>query len=169
MRIRPLAPEDSIEDLTGLLHRAYGRLANMGLRFWATHQSAEHTRKRASKGECYVIEEDGCLVGTIMFYSPEQTRGCLWYDRPEVASFGQFAVEPELQGRGCGRRLMALVEQRAAETGAEEIALDTAEPALHLIELYERRGYRLVGHAQWEGVNYRSVIMSKRLSERLSG
>ena len=163
MHTRPLTSEDSIEELAELLHRAYRRLADMGLRFWATHQDPAQTRKRVLRGECYVIEESGRLVGTIMFYSPEQTRGCLWYNRPEVASFGQFAIEPSLQGRGLGRGLMDLAERRAVETGAEELALDTAEPAHHLIDLYERCGYRLVGHAQWEGVNYRSVIMSKKL------
>lgn len=58
---------------------------------------------------------------------------------------------------------MNLVEARAAETGAVEIALDTAEPATHLVAWYGRRGYRLIEHAQWGHTNYRSVIMSKRV------
>lgn len=84
-----------------------------------------------------------------------------WLDRPEVASLGQFAVLPEWQSTGLGARLLDLAERRAAETGAEEIALDTAEPAEHLVALYRRRGYRFVEHAQWSHTNYRSVIMSK--------
>jgi GNAT superfamily N-acetyltransferase len=87
--------------------------------------------------------------------------GSQWLDRPEIASLGQFAVAPELQGAGLGARLMALAEQRAFETGAVEIALDTAEPAEHLVALYQRRGYRVIEHARWSHTNYRSVIMSK--------
>ena len=58
---------------------------------------------------------------------------------------------------------MALVEQRAATSGAKEIALDTAETAHHLIDWYTRLGYRHIEHADWKHTNYRSVIMSKSL------
>jgi ribosomal protein S18 acetylase RimI-like enzyme len=103
------------------------------------------------------------LVGTAVFKLADQTSGSPWLDRPEVASLGQFAVAPELQALGLGARLMDLVEVRAAATGAKEIALDTAEPATHLVAWYDRRGYRLIEHAQWSHTNYRSVIMSKRV------
>ena len=56
---------------------------------------------------------------------------------------------------------------RAAESGAEEIALDTAEEASHLASWYERCGYRFVEHAQWLGKTYRSVIKSKAIGCRL--
>ena len=91
----------------------------------------------------------------------ERTSGSPWLNQPHVASIGQFAVAPEQQAVGLGARLMDLAEARAAETGATEIALDTAEPATHLVEWYRRRGYRLIEHAQWGHTNYRSVIMSK--------
>jgi ribosomal protein S18 acetylase RimI-like enzyme len=77
--------------------------------------------------------------------------------------FSQFGVEPGLQRRGIGSILLDLVERRARETGAGELALDTAEGAAHLIKLYEKRGYRFVEHADWEKTNYRSVVLSKRL------
>lgn len=161
--IRRLGATDSIPDLTRLLHRAYARLACMGLRYMATHQPDETTRERADSGECWVAVSAGVLVGTILFKPAEQTGGSPWLDRREVASLAQFAVVPELQGGGLGAQLMDLAEQRAAETGAEEIALDTAEPAAHLVAWYGRRGYRAIEHAHWSHTNYRSVIMSKRI------
>ncbi|HEV7345582.1 MAG TPA: GNAT family N-acetyltransferase [Devosia sp.] len=164
IELRQLAATDSIPELTQLLHRAYARLADMGLRYMATHQSDEVTLERARSGECWVAVLNGEVVGTILFKSADRTRGSAWLDRPEVASLGQFAVAPELQGAGLGGRLMDLVEQRGSDTGAEEIALDTAEPATHLVGWYGRRGYRLIEHAQWQHTNYRSVIMSKRLA-----
>lgn len=163
IEVRPLSPADSIRELTRLLHRAYARLAAMGLRYMATHQSVEVTQERTGQGECYIAVADGALVGTIMFKPADRTSGSPWLDRPEVASLGQFAVAPEVQALGLGARLMGLVEARAAETGAAEIALDTAEPAAHLVAWYGRRGYRLIEHAQWGHTNYRSVIMSKRV------
>lgn len=49
IEVRRLLPADSIPDLTHLLHRAYARLAAMGLRYMATHQSDEVTRERAGQ------------------------------------------------------------------------------------------------------------------------
>jgi hypothetical protein len=56
------------------------------------------------------------------------------------------------------------LEERAAELGAAELSIDTAEGATQLVSLYERRGYRHVGTARWPQANYRSVLLSKRLA-----
>ncbi len=161
--IRPWQSTDSAAELTELLHRAYARLAGMGLRFWATHQSVAVTEERIAEGECFVAVADAVVCGTIVFRDAARTKGCPWYDRPDVASFGQFAVEPDLQSNGLGRRLIEHVEARAAASGAWELALDTAEPALHLVEWYTRLGYRFIEYAQWQHTNYRSVVLSKTL------
>jgi predicted N-acetyltransferase YhbS len=164
--IRLLQAADSMTELTALLHSAYGRLARMGLRYMATHQSEDVTRERVNQGTCLVAEMDGKICGTILFRNAAQTTGCGWYDRTEVASLAQFAVDPALQAHGIGLRLMLATEQLARDSGAQEIALDTAEPATHLVGWYGRLGYRFVEHAQWSHTNYRSVIMSKVLSDR---
>lgn len=130
----------------------------------ATHQSDSMTRDRAASGECWAAVAGSAIVGTILFKVANRTSGSPWLDRSEVASLGQFAVMPDGQRTGFGARLMDLAERRAAETGAEEIALDTAEPAEHLVPLYRSRGYRFIEHAQWSHTNYRSVIMSKPVS-----
>jgi GNAT superfamily N-acetyltransferase len=161
--IRPLKATDDLSELTDLLHRAYSKLAHMGLRYVATHQDVDTIRARIEEGECFVAEMDGKVVGTIVFRNPSQTDGCSWYGQPDVASFGQFAVEPDVQGARVGSALLTHVELRAKAFGAAELALDTAEPASHLIELYTRRGYRIVDQVIWDEVNYPSVVMSKSL------
>src|SRR5665213_221674 len=92
--IRRIGLADNISDLTQLLHRAYGALARRGMHFVASHQDDETTRQRISGSECYVAIHDGKLVGTITWSDAHQTDGSPWLDRPDVASFGQFAVEP---------------------------------------------------------------------------
>ncbi|MEO6394609.1 MAG: GNAT family N-acetyltransferase [Devosia sp.] len=163
--IRLIGPDDSIADLTEFLHRAYAQLAAQGLLYTATWQTDDVTRTRIARGECYLARLGGTLCGTIIFKSASQTSGNPWYDKGDVASFGQFAVDPGLQRKGLGRTLIALAEHRALETGAHEIALDTAEPATHLIALYAKLGYRFIEYAQWGTTNYRSVIMSKTLRQ----
>lgn len=162
--IRKFRNTDPVPEITALLHRAYKPLADRGLRFHATYQDDQVTRDRLARGEAYVGILDGSLVATVTLYGPKPG-ACAWYARPEVAHFGQLAVEPALQGRGLGASLMALVESRARERGFAELALDTAEGASHLIAHYGKRGYRLIEHVQWDPsiVNYRSVVLSKKL------
>jgi predicted N-acetyltransferase YhbS len=163
--IRRLAADDNVENLTALLHRAYATLGARGWNYTAVDQTVEVTRKRLAEGTCLVAaDRDGRIVGTIM-YNPARISygGSPWLCRADVAHLGQFGVEPSLQRSGIGARLMAAVEELARADGAREIALDTAEPALHLIDWYARCGYRFIEHAQWRGKRYRSVIMSKAL------
>jgi GNAT superfamily N-acetyltransferase len=163
VQIRLLNESDSIAELTELLHRAYKRLGDMGLNFTAVDQSEETTRNRISDGECFIAEIDGKIVGTITLHLARRSWADGWYEHDGVATFGQFAVEPVSQTNGIGRLLMNHVEQRARQAGAKELALDTAEPAQHLIDYYTRRGYRFIEYRQWEGKTYRSVVLSKTL------
>lgn len=184
IRFRPLSATDSMEELTDLLHRAYARLAGMGLRFVATHQDVETTIERCAEGETWVGDVGGRLFATVGLNPPGAPSVNPWYSRPGVAHIQQFAVSPELQGRGVGSALMELVEERAARLGATTLALDTSEQATHLIAWYSKRGYRQVSSIDWgelarsdaleggeqgrterlaEQINYRSVILSREL------
>jgi GNAT superfamily N-acetyltransferase len=171
VRVRLLEPEDSLAHITGLLHRAYKQHADRGIKALAAFQPEEVTRKRIADGDCYVALYMGKIVGTILFKSPAQTRSggiggstpIQFFTRGDVASFSQFAVEPDVQGRGIGSVLMSTVERRAAETGAVELGLSTPEPATWLVEMYQRHGYRLVERVHWNETNYVSAIMSKAI------
>lgn len=161
IRVRPLESDDSLAHLTGMLHRAYKQHADRGIKALAAFQPEELTRRRIAGGECTVALYMGKIVGTILFRGPGQLGGTPWFERADVATFSQFAVEPEYQGRGIGSVLMSLVETRARETGAVELALSTPEPATWLVEMYQRHGYRIVERVNWKETNYTSAIMSK--------
>ena len=163
MVLRPIAPSDSIAELTRLLHAAYGRLAAMGLNYTAVDQSEDATRRQIASATCLVAVDRGVLVGTIQFQPAGQSGGCPHYERPDVATFHKFGVRPDRQGLGNGGSLIEAVERLAIESGAAELALDTAEGSSHLVAYYQRRGFRHVEYAQWPGKTYRSVIMSKTL------
>ncbi len=173
--VRRLRPTDSVTALTGLLHRAYAKQVALGLHALASSQSVEVTRRRISKGECFVAvmpNPDGTekVVGTIMFQEPSwggaPESGPRWFQRPDVANFSQFAVEPTLQSRGIGRLLIETVETRARELGMAELALSTAQPDTELVEYYRRKGFRDIDTHDWGVTNYTSLIMSKKLDPR---
>jgi GNAT superfamily N-acetyltransferase len=164
VRIRALDQSDAIRELTALLHRAYKQLGDLGLNFTAVDQSEETTRKRVQGGECLVAQVNDRIVGTVTLHTAKQAWHDGWYGRDGVATFGQFAVEPGFQKQGIGGLLMNHIEERARKSGAIELAMDTAEPASHLIEYYTRRGYRFIEYRQWEGKTYRSMVFSKTLA-----
>ena len=163
LMIRPVAETDDLAALTALLHRAYRPLAEAGMRYVASYQTEEVTRKRLARGRGYIAEWDGRVVGTLTLYPQAAMTECAWYKRDDVWYFGQFAVDPDRQGRGIGAALLDFAEATAREGGARELALDTSERADRLLALYARRGYRPVETVQWPVTNYRSVILSKTL------
>ncbi len=166
LRIRPLSENDSLDDLTALLHRAYAPLADRGMQFLASHQSVQTTRHRISTGTCYVGELDGKIVSTLTLYDRGQSEKCEYYTRPGVWHFGQFAVEPQLKGKGVGTDMLRHAELQAASGGASELALDTSDQADDLLRWYTHHGYLPVGTVTWNDVNYSSQVLSKSLRVR---
>ena len=162
--IRPIHPDDSLEELTEFLHHAYRSLADMGLRFVATYQSVEVTAKRIKKGFCFLAELDGKLVGTFSVHGPQPGFGSPWECAEGHGRLSQLGVDPALQRQGIGERLMKFAEGFAREQGMIELTIDTAEEAKHLIAWYDRMGYRFIEFQDWEVTNYRSVVMSKKLN-----
>lgn len=176
--IRRLSHRDSMEEITSLLHRAYAKQVAMGLKPLAGRQDVATTKRRCSSGECYVatlkvpaLTASGAparkpreqIVGIILFHEVEPDEGPAWFQRPEVDSFSQFAVDPDVQGKGIGRKLLEMVERRAKECNAAEIACSMADPDVELKSFYLKRGYRQVELWQWPYTNYKSAILSKTL------
>ena len=165
IQYRYLSPGDDLEAITTMLHEAYARLAEAGMRFFASHQDKSATQRRVSRGETIVALDGDRIVGIVTLADAAATCGTPFYDRPNVASFGQFAVHPIHQGLGIGSRLLEMVEARASEKGLRELALDTSERATELIAMYRAKGFRFIEYAQWKDTNYRSVILAKRVSQ----
>ena len=162
MNSRQLTPDDSIPALTTLLHAAYAPLGAMRLNHTAVDQTDAVTLSRIAGGECWLALDSDALVGAVLFRPPGVPKGAPHFERPAVASLGQFAVAPSRQREGFGAILMRHAETRARAVGAAELALDTAEGAAHLIAWYDRQGFRFVEYARLEGKTYRTMVMSKR-------
>lgn len=163
--IRLINDTDSFEDLTSLLHRSYGVLKNQGMNYVAATQSVEVTQKRIRKSfETYVALHKGELIGTISLYKNKSNDNHTWYDNDFVMKVGQFAVDPRFQSIGLGSQMLATVEAKARSiNGVNELALDTSENASKLLAYYRKRGYRDIQLVDWSMVNYKSIILSKKL------
>jgi GNAT superfamily N-acetyltransferase len=164
MNIRLLAPDDDLLTLTDIIHAAYARRAADNLRYWATHQMVEDTARRFQSGQGLIAEQDGRVIGTLTVRPPQADSEVLAYRDPGTWSLCQFAVLPELQGQGVGRRLHQAALAYVRTQGGHTTALDTAVPATDLIDIYLRWGYTRIGEVDWRPfTNYVSVVMTRPL------
>ncbi len=162
--VRALRADDDLQALTDLIHAAFAPHAARGLRFWGTHQTLEDTAERFASGQGYVAEIDGRVVGTVTLRLPQLDSPILAYRDPYTWSLVQFAVAPSHKGRGIARTLHAFASQRAISHGARTMLIDTAAPALELIETYRRWGYEPCGECDRRPLtNYLSVLMRRSL------
>lgn len=165
--VRRLGERDSLEELTSLLHRAYARQVEMGLRPLAGRQSVEQTRERTASGECFVAVErptageEHRILGTVLLQEVETAGFPPFFQLPHVVHFSLLGVDPAAQGRGIGGMLLGAIESRARELGARELALSMARPDEGLLRFYKTRGFREVELWQWPYTNYVSAIMSR--------
>lgn len=88
-------------------------------------------KEKQSKFHHFGAFLDNKLVGTI--YSVEQI--------PKVVQLKQFAVDPNLQKSGIGRKLMSFTEEKLKEYGVKEILIFARQVAL---PFYEKIGYPIV-------------------------
>lgn len=73
---------------------------------------------------------------------------------PAVRSFGilSIAVNPDIQGGGVGRRLLAEAEQQARQRGFAQMHLTVHPSNTQAIRFYERMGWeQIIGSDGWRG------------------
>ena len=153
-----LAADTDVPVLRRLVNAAYKELSDRGLNYTAPYQDEETTRLRMQKGRVFVLELDGAIVATILFWAENH------FTNRKTAYVGQFGVVPDLKKQGLGTLLMDYCEDLARAEGFEGLQLDTAQPALHLVQWYQKRGYVVVGQTHWEGKTYDSFIFEKLFS-----
>lgn len=158
--LRSAVPSDAPK-LRLLLNAAYKELADLGLNYTATYQDEADTLEQILNYRVFVLLQGDDLIGTI------NGRDENWFSGLRSFYLGKFAVRPDLKGTGLGHLLMNYAEDIAAAEGYESIQLDTAKPATHLVERYQRRGYKIIGETHFEGKTYDSWIFEKIFEKRI--
>lgn len=115
--------------------------------FFCRHHSKEHILDGIASGNMGVLIDDNVIVGT----------GC--YDRNHITG---VYVLPHYQKQGCGSHIMDCLEAEIIKSD-NVVILDAS---LSAVCLYERRGYKTVGHGIYELENDVKLvyeIMEKKL------
>ena len=166
LAVRRFEAADAVP-LTELLHEAYAELGARGLNFTAVDQSAQTTLARSLAGQCWVVVRREEIVGSLTMSLPP-SRG-LQELTPAAREDGrawlnQVAVSPRLRGRGIAADLWRRGHRWAAAQGATSVGVDTAAPAVHLVQLYTAWGFAQVDTIRWPDKVYDSVVMTRLLS-----
>ncbi|MFI1393812.1 GNAT family N-acetyltransferase [Streptomyces sp. NPDC020681] len=137
------AVQSDVPVLVGLIESAYrGDKSRAG---WTTEADILDGQRTDPKGVREVIDAPSSRL-LLVERDGETIACCQLEHRGEAAYFGMFAVRPELQGEGLGRRIIAEAERSARETwGVREMHMTVISVRDELIAWYERRGYRRTG------------------------
>jgi ribosomal protein S18 acetylase RimI-like enzyme len=145
--IRPAHAAD-LAAIESIVERAYGvYVERIGMR--PGPMDADHAEKVRS-GLVHVADEGGEVVGLIVLVEI--------VDRLLIEN---VAVDPDRQGEGIGRRLLAFAEETARAAGIDILTLFTHEKMSENLALYTRLGYEETERRS-EG-SFSRVFLSKRL------
>ena len=96
------------------------------VQFFKDYHSEAKIIERYNKGEIFIVETDGKLIGT---------GSIVGFD-----IFGVF-VHPEFQHHGHGKALMKELEEKAITNGISEVELNVSLPSR---KFYENLGYEII-------------------------
>lgn len=156
--------DDSINNITKLLHRAYSIHKKKKLNYLASYQNNDVTYSRLKSGKSFVaVIKPNKIIGTITVYDNSTSILHRHYGKKNTYHFGQFAVDPEYQGLSIGKNLYLTIEKYCKENKAYSIMTDTSVKAKKLIRMYNKWGYRIIDKEHWENTNYYSFIFEKKI------
>ncbi|MGJ8735510.1 GNAT family N-acetyltransferase [Zobellia laminariae] len=100
------------------------------------------------RGELYVFEEDGQIIGTIVLSTlmDEEYEPVEWLTPSNNNIYiHRVSVHPDLQGKGYAQKLMAFAEDYARENTFVSIRLDTFSQNKRNQKFYQARGFQRLG------------------------
>jgi len=107
-------------------------------------------------GYLYVLYGESGLVGSASLLPPVdlEEQGYPFAETEQIAVLTRLCVQPQLQGRGNGAALLALVEYLAAQRGARALHFLCDVRNAPALALYARAGYRNVCTATLYGETF---------------
>jgi GNAT superfamily N-acetyltransferase len=160
MELRLARPEelDELGELTVTAYEEFMLGAEDGYRVHVRDAS-----RRAREAELWVAAEGDAPLGCVTYCPP----GSPWREisTAEEGEFRMLAVHPDARGRGAGRALAELCEERAREHGATGMVLSSLAAMASAHRIYTRLGYHRDSRRDWDpmpGVHL--IAFSKELT-----
>lgn len=143
------ADQEAVEHLH--VHAIQQTGAYLGRGPWDDDVYAIEDTYLKNQGEFLIGESDGQFVAM----------GALKRTSPERAEIKRMRVQREHQGRGYGQIILDELEVRARALGYQTLHLDTSILQVPAQRLYEKNGFREVGHDVYQGLEV--ILYEKQL------
>lgn len=136
-----LATLDDAERLQYITYEAYSTIRELNLSWPAANAGLTQIKDNITQNECYVLEVDGQIAATITLSKSDEVKGLT-----HLPFIKWFAVDPDLQYKGYGSKLLNYVENTIIrdKEGEPAVTLGTSEKHPWLLPMYERRGYESI-------------------------
>ena len=141
VKILPATPEDA-EYLSNLINSAYrGSVSKQG---WTTEADLLDGARTDAKDIEEIFKKPGATILKCM--DGQKIIGCVELVRQKNKLYlGMLTVDPLLQGKGNGKKLMAAAEEHARKCNCSVVYMTVISVREELIAWYKRRGYRDTG------------------------
>lgn len=146
----------SYEDIQNILRRAHSVNKEKGMNFLTADQSVDRLIERLSNnGKCYVVlTQEGKLVGTNSVTEKIINK---WYFKGRIAYFELTGLDPQYQGKHIGSQMYRIGLKDVERRGLSICGSNTAENNMPQRQLFESKGFKLVGYRASVGKNYYTV------------
>jgi ribosomal protein S18 acetylase RimI-like enzyme len=95
--------------------------------------SMERVKRYLAKGQCYIGEVKGKVVGVYVLLEIE----------PNTVEIMNIAIDEAEQGKGYGKQLILHAIQQAKRTGFNWIEIGTGNSSIKQLALYQKSGFRI--------------------------
>lgn len=146
--MRPARPDDA-ERITEIAVAGYSKYLTRMSGVRPAPLDADY-RELVCGGTVWVIDDEPVPGMIVLVAEP----GFLWVDN--------LAVDPNLQGRGLGKRMMGFAEDQARRLGLDELRLLTSAKMTENLALYGSLGY--IEYDRRDEQNRERVYLRKALS-----
>ena len=138
-----------IKDILNITKSCATKMQENGIFQWNEHYPSKTAFVRdVERGELYVIEENGIVLGTIVISTimDEEYVPIEWLTPNGNSTYiHRLSIHPDHQGKGLAQQLMDFAENYSRKNGFVSVRLDTFSQNHRNQRFYEQRGYQKLG------------------------
>lgn len=159
---------EELQEIMEMIARCVAAMQAGGSDQWDEHYpNRDVIGEDLQRGTLFVAQGDGRILGIIVLdeNQAEQYRTIDWKQAEGTPlMMHRIAVDPEAQGQGIARKLIAFSEEYAVREGYNSIRLDTYAKNTAALKLYRGLGYDQRGEVNFPGRTANSPVFEKVLS-----
>jgi ribosomal protein S18 acetylase RimI-like enzyme len=148
------AQYDDAEILVEIYRDAYSENEKLGFPSSASQVKINEVQDWISNMIVITAEEAGTstIVGTVRLK---------YYEDWQCYVLSRLAVKSSSKGKGIAAKLMQYAETKLSEMSEKIVRLTVAQNHPYLVDMYKRKGYKIVGERILPDLSYDEFIMEK--------